>query len=201
MENYFADRLFLALERNDPQPGTLLVAAPGMYSEDFARSVILIVEHSQYMTFGVNLTSRLEVAVANVMPEWLPCVAKPQALYLGGPLHQESVVGVGVTKLGVQENEHEVFKKLANRIVHVDLRADPNEIVDYLDGIRLFAGFAEWAPGQLDQEISRGDWFVAPALPSDVIAPGNTDVWGDVMRRQNFPLPLFSTFPVDTMDN
>lgn len=201
MENYFADRLFLALERNDPQPGTLLVAAPGMYSEDFARSVILIVEHSQYMTFGVNLTSRLEVAVANVMPEWLPCVAKPQALYLGGPLHQESVVGVGVTKLGVQENEHEVFKKLANRIVHVDLRADPNEIADYLDGIRLFAGFAEWAPGQLDQEISRGDWFVAPALPSDVIAPGNTDVWGDVMRRQNFPLPLFSTFPVDTMDN
>lgn len=201
MENYFADRLFLALERNDPQPGTLLVAAPGMYSEDFARSVILIVEHSQYMTFGVNLTSRLEVAVANVMPEWLPCVAKPQTLYLGGPLHQESVVGVGVTKLGVQENEHEVFKKLANRIVHVDLRADPNEIADYLDGIRLFAGFAEWAPGQLDQEISRGDWFVAPALPSDVIAPGNTDVWGDVMRRQNFPLPLFSTFPVDTMDN
>lgn len=201
MEDYFADRLFLALERNTPKPGMLLVAAPGMYSDDFARSVVLIVEHSQYMTFGVNLTSRLDVAVANVMPEWLPCVAKPQALYLGGPLHQESVVGVGVTKLGVDENAHEVFKKLANCIVHVDLRADPNEIAEYLDGMRLFAGFAEWAPGQLDQEINRGDWFVAPALPSDVIAAGSTDVWGDVMRRQNFPLPLFSTFPIDMMDN
>ncbi|MDO5077619.1 YqgE/AlgH family protein [Corynebacterium sp.] len=201
MDNYFADRLFLALERNDPAPGMLLVAAPGMYSEDFARSVVLILEHSQYTTFGVNLTTRLDVPVAVALPDWLGCVAKPQALYSGGPLHPETAVGVGVTRLGVDETQHAVFKRLANRLVHVDLRADPNEVVEHIEGMRLFAGFAEWAPGQLEQEISRGDWFVAPALPSDVIAPGPADVWGDVMKRQHFPLPLFSTFPVDLMDN
>ncbi|GAA4796685.1 YqgE/AlgH family protein [Corynebacterium canis] len=201
MDNYFADRLFLALERNDPAPGMLLVAAPDMRSEDFARSVILILEHSHYLTFGVNLTTRSEHAVANVMPDWLPCVAKPQALYVGGPLHLETVVGVGVTRLGVDEAKHPEFKKLANRLVHVDLRADPNEVSEHIEGVRLFAGFAEWAPGQLEHEIARGDWFVAPALPSDVVAPGPADVWGDVMKRQNAPLPLFSTYPVEVLDN
>ena len=67
--------------------------------------------------------------------------------------------------------------------------------------MRLFAGYAEWAPGQLDDEIERGDWYVTPALPTDVIVPGRTDLWGDVMRRQQTPLPLFSTFPAPLVDN
>jgi len=72
---------------------------------------------------------------------------------------------------------------------------------DLVEGIRLFAGYAEWGPGQLESEIERGDWYVAPALVSDIIAGGSVDVWGDVMRRQPMPLPLFSTFPADISDN
>ena len=68
----FADRLFNALERNDPAPGQLLISAPGMLSPEFARSVILIIEHNDMMTFGVDLTKRSEVAIFNVLPEWLP---------------------------------------------------------------------------------------------------------------------------------
>ena len=35
----------------------------------------------------------------------------------------------------------------------------------------------------------------------EVLAPARTDVWGDVMRRQPWPLPLYSTYPVDVRDN
>ena len=75
------------------------------------------------------------------------------------------------------------------------------EIFEPLEGMRFFAGYAEWAPGQLNEEIEQGDWFVTPALPSDIIAPGRVDIWGDVMRRQAMPLPLYSTFPSDPSDN
>ncbi|AEX70989.1 YqgE/AlgH family protein [Corynebacterium diphtheriae] len=197
----FADRLFNAMERNEPAPGMVLVAAPSMESEDFARSVILIIEHSEYATFGVNLASRSDVAVFNVIPEWVPCVTKPQALYIGGPLNQQSVVGVGVTAQGVDASHADNLTRLANRLVMVNLGADPEEIKPLVSGMRLFAGHAEWAPGQLAQEIENGDWFVAPALPSDVTAPGSVDVWGDVMRRQPMPLPLYSTFPVNVGEN
>jgi len=201
MSDFYADRLFNALERNEPAPGMLLVAAPGMLSDEFNRSVVLIIEHNEHLTFGVNLASRSDLAVFNVMPDWLPAVAKPQALYIGGPLNQQSVVGLAMTKAGVDMEEAPQLNRLANRLAHVDLRADPGDIAELVEGMRLFAGYAEWAPGQLDGEIERGDWYVPPALPTDVIVPGRTDLGGDVMRRQQPPLPLFSTFPADLMDN
>lgn len=200
-EYFYADRLFSALEREEPAPGMLLVAAPGMLSDEFARTVILLIEHDTDHSFGVVLNKRSDVAVANVLPDWLGEVAAPQALYIGGPVGPQAASGVGVTATGTVIDDHPEFTRLANRLVHVDLRSDPFEVAGHLEGMRLFAGYAEWAPGQLDSEIERGDWYVAPALPSDVIAPASADLYSDVLRRQPMPLPLFSTFPADTEDN
>ena len=199
-EYFYADRLFNALERVEPEPGMLLVSAPGMFSPEFARTVVLVLEHDADHTLGVVLNRRSEVAVANVMDAgWAELAAKPQAVHIGGPVSPESAVGLGVTAAGAPENPY--LNRLANRLVLVDLNASPLEVSELLDGIRIFAGYAEWAPGQLDEEISRGDWFVTPALPSDVVASAGADLWGDVMRRQAMPLPLFATFPANIEDN
>lgn len=198
-EYFYADRLFNALERVEPEPGMLLVSAPGMFSPEFARTVVLVLEHDADHTLGVVLNRRSEVAVANVMPGWAELAAKPQAVHIGGPVSPESAVGLGVTAAGALENPY--LNRLANRLVLVDLNASPLEVSELLDGIRIFAGYAEWAPGQLDDEILRGDWFVTLALPSDVVAPAGADLWGDVMRRQAMPLPLFATFPAHLEDN
>lgn len=200
-EYFYADRLFNALERVDPEPGMLLIAAPGMRSPDFARTVVLVLEHDADHTLGVVLNRRSEVAVANVMPGWEELAAKPQAVHIGGPVSPESAVGLGVTKTGVDISATTHLNRLANRLVLLDLNASPADLEPAVDGIRIFAGYAEWAPGQLDDEILRGDWFVTPALPSDVVAPAGADLWGDVMRRQAMPLPLFATFPAHLEDN
>lgn len=200
-EYFYADRLFNALEREEPAPGMLLVAAPGMFSPEFARTVVLVIEHDGQETLGIVLNHRSEIAVHNVLPEWAELTASPQALYVGGPVDPQTAVGVGVTRNGVDIAAHPHMTRLANRLAHVNLGADPEELAPDLDGMRIFAGYAGWEAGQLDEEIRRGDWFVAPALPSDVIAPGAADIWGDVMRRQAMPLPLFATFPEDIEDN
>ncbi|MCP1388456.1 YqgE/AlgH family protein [Corynebacterium sp. TA-R-1] len=200
-EYFYADRLFNALEREEPAPGMLLLAAPGMLAPDFARTVVLVLEHDVDGTIGVVLNRRSEVALFNVMPQWADLAASPQALYVGGPVSPQSGIGVGVTKLGVDISNHPYFTRLANKLVHIDLGAEPFELADDLESMRVFAGYAGWEAGQLDEEIRRGDWYVTPALPSDVIAPGGADLWGEVMRRQAMPLPLFATFPADLEDN
>lgn len=200
-EYFYADRLFNALEREEPAPGTLLVAAPGMPAPEFARTVVLIIERGVDGTLGVILNRRSDVAVQNVMPEWEELVAAPQALYVGGPVMPQAAVAIGVGAAGVELAEHPHLTRLANRIVHVDLGADPLELAGDLEGMRVFAGYSGWDGGQLEEEIKRGDWFVAPALPYDVTAPGSADLWGDVMRRQAMPLPLFATFPTNLEDN
>lgn len=200
-EYFYADRLFNALERAEPEPGMLLVAAPGMFSPDFARTVVLVVEHDHDHTLGVVLNKRSEMALANVIPEWAELAAKPRALYIGGPVSPNSALGLGVTGGHVELDGHPNFTRLANRLVLVNLQVQPEEVAHELEAVRIFGGYAEWAPGQLDEEIARGDWFVAPALPSDVVAAAGADLWGDVMRRQAMPLPLFATFPVEVEDN
>ncbi|MDK6492730.1 YqgE/AlgH family protein [Corynebacterium coyleae] len=200
-EYFYADRLFNALERTDPEPGMLLVAAPGMYSPEFARTVVLIIEQSADRTLGVVLNRRSETALANVIPAWADLAAKPQAVHIGGPVHPEAAVCLGVTSPGVDIDANPYFQRMANRLVLLNLNVEPELVAADIDGVRIFAGYAEWEPGQLDDEILRGDWFVAPALPSDVIAPAGADLWGDVMRRQAMPLPLFATFPANLEDN
>ena len=200
-EYFYADRLFNALERTDPEPGMLLVAAPGMYSPEFARTVVLILERDLDGTLGVVLNRRSELAVFNVLPEWAELAASPQAVYVGGPVMPQAAVGVAVVKNGVDMAAHPHLTRLAPKLAHVDLDADPELIAPDLEGLRVFAGYAGWDAGQLEEEIERGDWFIAPALTSDVVASGAADVWGDVMRRQAMPLPLFATFPANVEDN
>lgn len=193
----YGDRLFNTLERNEPAPGMLLVAAPGMQAGLFTRSVVLVLERNVDGVAGVILNRRSDIPVAEALPAWLDYVAKPHAFYVGGPVMPEAAISVGMTTLGVKIEQHPSLQRLANRLAQVDLRADPAAFEGVLEGIRLFGGYSAWDPGQLEEEINHGDWFVAPALPGDVLCPASTDLWGDVMRRQAMPLPLYSTFPAE----
>lgn len=155
MSDFYADRLFNAMERNEVAPGMLLVAAPDMASEDFERSIVLIIEHSPATTFGVNISSRSDVAVANVLPEWVDLTSKPQALYIGGPLSQQAVVGLGVTKPGVDIENSTSFNKLANRLVHVDLRSAPEDVADDLEGMRFLRATRSGLRASSTRKLSR----------------------------------------------
>jgi putative transcriptional regulator len=53
----------------------------------------------------------------------------------------------------------------------------------------------------LANEIERGDWIVVPALPADVLASPERDLWGNVLRRQGMPLALLATHPGDVKQN
>ena len=83
----------------------------------------------------------------------------------------------------------------------VDLDGDPEALAPRVRGLRVFAGYAGWDAGQLAGEIGRGDWFVVPALPDDVLAGQGPNLWSRVLRRQGVPLALLATFPLDARHN
>jgi putative transcriptional regulator len=63
--------------------------------------------------------------------------------------------------------------------------------------MRVFAGYAGWSPDQLEAEIAEGSWYVVDAEPEDAFRDDAEALWPRVLRRQDGPLALMATFPVD----
>ena len=182
---------------NVVEPGSALVATPGLQDDNFRRTVVLIIDHGALGTLGVVLNRPSEVAVRDVLPSWGPHATVPRALYVGGPLHQRAALCVAALPAGVDAERTQGMIKVRGPLALVDLDADPELMAPRLRGLRVFAGYAGWVQGQLDCEIDRGDWLVVPALPEDVLAGPDTDLWGAILRRQGMPWALLATYPLD----
>jgi len=104
-----------------------------------------------------------------------------------------SVPGEGEATLGVQ--------RLFGGIGVVDLDAPPLLVAPEVAGLRIFAGYAGWSGGQLEGEITRGDWYVLDAEPRDAFTDDPHTLWATVLRRQRDNLALVAFYPDDPSMN
>jgi putative transcriptional regulator len=65
--------------------------------------------------------------------------------------------------------------------------------------VRVFAGYAGWAAGQLDGELEQEAWIVDDAHPDDPFGRG--DLWADVLSRKGGEFALLARMPVDPSVN
>jgi putative transcriptional regulator len=89
---------------------------------------------------------------------------------------------------------------MAGRVGLVDLEG-PLPGAGELAGLRVFAGYAGWAPGQLEAELEEGAWLVVEALDSDLTSPQPETLWREVLRRQDGDARFLTTFPPDPSAN
>lgn len=182
-------------------PGTLLVAAPGLLDPNFRRTVVYIIEHRERGTLGVVLNRPSEVSLRDVLPGWEPLSSRPRSVFVGGPVEEHTALCLAALRAGNDPDKVRGLVGVRGPVALVDLDGDPAALAPRLRGLRVFAGYSGWDAGQLDEEITRGDWIVVPALPDDVTAGHDSDLWGRVLRRQGMPISLLATFPVDVRTN
>jgi putative transcriptional regulator len=183
------------------EPGSLLVAGPGLQDPNFRRTVVYIIEHRGEGTLGVVLNRPSTVPVHEVLPNWAGHTAAPHAMFIGGPVEVKTALCLAALRPGQDPDVIGGVLGVRGPVALVDLDSDPEDLVPRLRGLRVFAGYAGWNTGQLAGEIDRGDWIVAPALPDDVLSSDTDDHWGRVLRRQGMPLALLATFPSDVTSN
>lgn len=190
-----------AEQNRDVEPGTLLVAAPGLLDPNFRRTVVYVIEHRKEGTLGVVLNRPSDVSVQEILPAWAPHSSRPKAVFVGGPVDVKTALCLAAFRTSQDPEALHGVVTVRGPVGLVDLDSDPGQLGPRLRGLRVFAGYAGWNTGQLAGEISRGDWFLVPALPDDVLAPQAGDLWGRVLRRQSMPLALLATYPMDVAHN
>lgn len=183
------------------EPGTLLVAAPQLLDKNFRRAVVYVIHHRAEGTLGVILNRPSEVAVEEVLPKWADHATEPRSLFVGGPVEQRTAICLATLRAGERADAIEGMVGVRGPVGLVDLDGDPSSLVPRARGLRFFAGYAGWDAGQLNGEIGRGDWHVVPALPDDVIADQDHELWSKVLRRQGPPLAFLATHPGDVKLN
>ena len=180
--------------------GQLLVATPTLKDPNFDRTVVLLVAHEPGGALGVVLNRATEVPVAEVLGNWGELAGAPAGRFAGGPVQPESAICLARTRPEVKKRVTG-FHQVAGAVGTVDLSADPERLRDSVSGIRVFAGYSGWSPGQLEDEIAGGSWFVFDALPGDPFVTRPDDLWAMVLRRQGDILAAVAHFPPDVSLN
>nr|WP_298331712.1 YqgE/AlgH family protein [Haloactinopolyspora sp.] len=174
--------------------GRLLVAAPALRGSTFDRAVVLMLSHDGDGALGVMVNKPTEVYVDDVLPGWATVVSEPGVVFQGGPVSLDSALGL-VAVRGADEPLG--IRRVRGEVGVVDLDTPAEIIEPAITAMRIFAGYAGWAPDQLEGEIDEGSWYVVDAEPGDAFRVDAEGLWSAVLRRQSGPLALLATFPAD----
>ncbi len=195
-----------------PERGRLLVAAPVLTDPNFFRAVVLLLACDEDGALGVVLNQPSETPVAEVVPNWSLRASPPSVLFVGGPVQPNAAIcvghrvgepsrsGPGSLGRSPEEEGEELcsgYSPLTETLGTLDLQRDPDEIPIELAGLRVFKGYSGWGPGQLEEEIEEGAWFVVEGRPEHILTPDPDGLWQAVLRQQGGWLAALARHPVD----
>jgi putative transcriptional regulator len=175
--------------------GHLLVATPALRDPNFERTVVLLVAHEDGGALGVVLNRATEVPVGEVLGAWGGIASEPAVVFEGGPVQPDAAICLARSRS--TSGDTRGFSRVEGTIGTVDLTADPDAMREELVEVRVFAGYAGWSPGQLEEEIATGSWLTFKALPSDAFTERPDDLWPMVLRRQGGMYAAVALYPPD----
>jgi len=158
--------------------GQLLLDGGMLHGSFFHRSVVLICQHDAQGALGLILNRTTDNTVGQALDEELPNSFKDFPLYLGGPVQP--------TALSYLHSDN--FLPDANVIENLSLGHSLEELVDLGESfsptqkVRMFAGYAGWAAGQLEDEMKREAWLTHPANVNLVFESEPKMLWPQILR-------------------
>ena len=181
--------------------GRLLVANPLLPDPNFDRTVVLLLACNADGAVGLVLNRPSETLVGAPLPRWAALAADPPVVFIGGPVQHQAVICLARCAHPSLGDRSEAWKPVTTDIGTLDLEADPDLVGTAFGGVRIFAGYAGWGPGQLEAEMDAGAWWVIDAEAGDAFCEHPGRLWETVLRRQGNNLVLVSYFPDDITAN
>src|ERR1051326_6161374 len=162
--------------------GQLLLDNGKLRGSFFHRSVILICQHDEEGAFGLILNRSTTNKVGEALVAKLPEIIKQEPLFLGGPVQPQALSFL----------HNEVYLPEANVIENLNLGHSLDSLLEIADSysttqrVKIFAGYAGWSPGQLDDEMKRDTWMTHPASLDLIFYPQPNELWPFILRQKGW---------------
>ncbi len=158
-----------------------LVSRPEMNDANFHDSVVLLTRHGPLGAVGVIVNRRTDVPLARALPEDEGRLGAGDRLFFGGPVGPQVMSFVFLSA----QPRPGAFKVAEGAYAssNLDLMKELIARDKPTEGLRVFAGLAGWAPGQLEEEIDRGDWRKLPVDAHSLLETKPELMWAELDRR------------------
>jgi putative transcriptional regulator len=161
--------------------GKFLVASRRLRDPNFKETVVLLIDYGLDGAMGLVINRPSEVKLATVFPDIKELKERKDTIYVGGPVAvNQMLLLVGSPQVPEESKEvtQDVYISSSWKVLE---RLMKNVAKD--ERFRIFAGYAGWAPNQLDFERSRGDWYVLKADAETVFTQNPFELWMELIRR------------------
>ena len=165
--------------------GQLLIASPSMGDPRFSRTVILMIKHDQTGALGIVINRPVgERSIAEILQapgEQVADIEGKVRIFIGGPVEPDRGFIVHSAEYRRPETltVDTRFAMTSSREILRDMGTNqgPQKVL-------VAFGYAGWAPGQLENELKRQAWVVAPADVPLVFDQDRDTLWDTAIARR-----------------
>jgi putative transcriptional regulator len=171
---------FLTAAGAAPGDTMLLVAKRQLEDPIWGSTIVLAkpIEGGGHVGFIVNKPTKM--SLAELFPEHEPSKKVADPLFLGGTVNMNLVFALveehGSRKDGSIRIAPDIF-------LAYDTKAVDRIIESESDHARFFLGLVVWRPGQLDDELDRGLWYVDQPDAKLVLRRKTDGLWEELLLR------------------
>jgi len=173
--------------------GKLLVASRLLRDPNFARTVVLLLEHSDEGALGVILNRPSPKTVRHVWES----IDEPECdnddlIYLGGPVQGPLIALHATEELGEKQVLPGIFMSVQKESIEQLVRSPELPA-------RLYSGHSGWGGSQLEGELKEGGWHTVAARPDDLLRDDDTNesLWADTLQRISLDILMPGISPDD----
>jgi putative transcriptional regulator len=158
----------------------VLVATPELHDPLYGETILIAkpLQGGQHLGFILNRPTK--VSLADLFPEHKPSRSVQDPIYLGGP----SELSVVFAMVADHDSPGDGSLQLAPDLYLAVAAQTVDRIIETAsDHARFFAGAVVWRPGELDEELKRGAWYVLDVEPELVLRKTTAGLWQELVKR------------------
>jgi len=172
---------FLASATAAPSDETMLLVAKRQFKDPIYGSTIVLAKPVQgggHVGFIVNRPTKM--SLSELFPEHEASKKVADPLFLGGTVDMNLVFAL----VEAQGNRKDGAIRIApDLFLAYETKSVDRIIESESDHARFFLGMVVWRPGQLDDELDRGLWYVDEPEAKLVLRRKTDGLWEELVRR------------------
>lgn len=167
-------------EKSKYLKGQLLLDSGELQGSFFQHTVLLICQHDAEGAFGLILNRTTGNKAGDMIVADLPDTIKEQPLFVGGPV-QPTALSFLLADSYIPDATVLPNLSLGHSL---DALMEIGESFTAAKNVKLFAGYAGWSPGQLENEMKRKSWLTHPASVELIFNTPPEKLWQTVLRSK-----------------